>query len=104
VLPQLMPAGALVTVPVPVPALLTERVKVWASWELNVAVQVVLAFIVTAPLLQPVPLQPENVELAAGMAVNVTVVPLVYVAEQMLPQLIPADRWSLFRFLPCFCY
>ena len=39
---------------------------------MNVAVQVMLAFIVTAPLVQPVPVHPENVEPAEGTAVNVT--------------------------------
>ena len=42
----------------------------------------------TTPLVQPV--QPPKVEPLAGVAVNVTVVPLLYKAEQVLPQLIPA--------------
>ena len=85
-LPQLMPAGLLVTVPLPVPALARVRVKVL---RLNVAVQVVLVFIVTEPL-QPVPDQPAKVEPKAGVAVKVTAVPLLSVAEQVLPQLMPA--------------
>jgi hypothetical protein len=40
VLPQLMPEGALVTVPMPVPAFEMERLKLWGAWGLNVAVQV----------------------------------------------------------------
>lgn len=56
----------------------------------NVAVQVALAFKVMLPLVQPAPLQPVNVEPLAGVAVNVTVVPLAYDAKQVLPQLIPA--------------
>jgi hypothetical protein len=39
--------------------------------------------------LQPPPLQPENVEPAAGVAVKVTAVPLVNPAEQVLPQEMP---------------
>jgi hypothetical protein len=39
--------------------------------------------------LQPPPLQPENVEPAAGVAVKVTAVPLVKPAEQVLPQEMP---------------
>jgi hypothetical protein len=57
---------------------------------LNVAVQVFAAFTVTTPVPQPVPLQPPNVEPAAGVAVNVTTVPLLNDAGQALPQLIPA--------------
>ena len=48
-----------------------------------------LAFIVTAPVVQPVPLQPAKVEPAAGVAVKLTIVPLLYDAEQLLPQLMP---------------
>jgi hypothetical protein len=44
----------------------------------------------TTPVLQPVPLQPAKVEPEAGVAVSVTVVPLLNAAEQVLPQLIPA--------------
>jgi hypothetical protein len=74
VLPQLMPAGLLVTVPVPVPALATVKLK---DWRLKVAVQVVLAESVTEPLVQPVPDQPAKVEPEAGVAVSVIAVPLL---------------------------
>jgi hypothetical protein len=37
----------------------------------------------------PVPLQPANVEPLAGVAVKVTIVPLLYDAEHALPQFIP---------------
>lgn len=45
---------------------------------------------VTAPLAQPEPLQPAKVEPVAAAAVRVTKVPLLYIAEQVLPQLMPA--------------
>src|SRR5207249_2801682 len=89
VTPQLIPAGALVTVPLPVPAGVTVRVKVWS---VKVAVTVVPAesVIVHAPVPeQPPPVQPVKVEPATGVAVNVTAVPLVKLAEQVTPQLIP---------------
>jgi len=57
---------------------------------LKVAVQVMLAFMVTVPVVQPEPDQPANVEPAAGVAVKVTEVPLLKVAEQVLPQFMPA--------------
>src|SRR5436190_736268 len=90
VAPQLIPAGALVTVPLPVPALLTVSVNVWS---VNVAVTVVAAESVTvqAPVPeQPPPVQPVKVEPAAAVAVSVTAVPLVKLAEQVAPQLMPA--------------
>src|SRR6266550_3954752 len=71
VAPQVIPAGELVTVPLPVPALLTVSAKV--------AVTVVAAKTVTvqAPVPeQPPPLQPLKVEPAAAVAVSVTAVPL----------------------------
>ena len=73
----MIPAGALVTVPLPAPALLTVSAKLGTP---NVAVTVVAADIVTVhePVpVQPPPLQPLNVEPVAGVAVSVTAVPLV---------------------------
>src|SRR5947199_7725114 len=58
----------------------------------NVAVTVVAALRVTvqAPVPeQPPPLQPPKVEPAAGAAVSVTAVPLVKLAAQVAPQVIP---------------
>src|SRR5207247_5523256 len=71
VAPQLMPAGALVTVPLPVPAGVTVRVKLC---RVKVAVTVVAAETVTAQVPVPEqlpPLQPVKVEPAAGAAVGV---------------------------------
>src|SRR2546425_9172132 len=90
VAPQVIPAGALVTVPLPVPAGVTVRANVC---RVKVAVTVVAAESVTtqAPVPEhPPPLQPLKIELAAGAAVSVTVVPLVKLAEQVAPQVIPA--------------
>ena len=71
----MIPAGVLVTVPLPAPALLTVSAKLGTP---NVAVTVVAADMVTVhePVpVQPPPLQPLNVEPAAGVAVSVTAVP-----------------------------
>src|SRR5436309_2706383 len=90
VAPQVIPAGELVTVPLPVPALLTVSATVGRA---KVAVTVVAALRVTvqAPVPEhPPPLQPVKVEPAAGVAVNVTAVPLVKLAEHVAPQVIPA--------------
>jgi hypothetical protein len=61
----------------------------------NVAVTVFAAFIVTAhdPMpAHPPPDQPAKELLESGEAVMVTTVPLVYVAEQVDPQLIPDGK------------
>src|SRR2546426_7702852 len=61
----------------------------------NVAVTVVAAVRVTVqvPLPeQPPPVQPLKVEPAAGAAVSVTAVPLVKLAEQVAPQVMPAGE------------
>ena len=72
----MIPAGVLVTVPLPAPALLTVRAKVGTS---KVAVTVVAADMVTVHEPVPVqlpPLQPVKVEPVAGVAVSVTAIPL----------------------------
>jgi len=92
VAPQLIPAGLEVTVPLPVPVLLTVSGKLWLCAS-NVAVTVVAALMVTthAPVPEhPAPLQPVKVDPPPGAAVRVTTVPLLYEAEQVAPQLIPA--------------
>ena len=88
VAPQEIPAGELVTVPLP--ALVTVSAK---DDCMKVAVTEVAAFIVTEQVPvpeQPPPLQPVKVDPAAGMAVNVTAVPLGKAAEQVAPQERPA--------------
>src|SRR2546425_3051478 len=89
VAPQVMPAGLLVTVPAPVPALETVSVKVC---RVKVAVTVVAAESVTvqAPVPEQPPLQPVKIEPAAGAAVSVTAVPLAKLAAQGAPQVMPA--------------
>ena len=75
VAPQLMPAGDDVTVPAPVPVLVTASVYVLSA---KVAVTEVAAVTVTAQVPvpeQPPPDQPLNVEPAIGVAVSVTPVP-----------------------------
>ena len=60
---------------------------------LNVAVTDLAASIVTVHVPvpeQPAPLQPTKVEPTAGLAVRVTLTPLVKEATQVLPQLMPA--------------
>src|SRR5207249_7013192 len=82
---QEMPVGALVTLPVPAPAVLT----VSANEDcMKVAVTVVAAFSVTAQVPvpeHPPPLHPVNVEPAAGAAVSVTTVPFANDAEHAAP-------------------
>jgi hypothetical protein len=86
-----MPAGLLATVPLPVPVFVTVREYVVGGRRLKVAVQVFAADMVTEPSLQSAsPLQPAKVDPVLGVAVNVTGVPLLKEAEQVLPQLRPA--------------
>ena len=90
VTPQAIPEGALVTVPAPVPALTT--VKVRSGMRVKVAVTVVSAVMGRTQLPlpeQPPPDQPVNVEPPAGDAVNVTTVALENVSVQVTPQAIP---------------
>ena len=92
VVPQLIPAGALLTVPLPVSP--TVSVKEDGGFCENVADTFCTAFMVTVQL--PVPLhappQPANPQPAAGVAVKLTKVPRVKPALQVAPQLIPAGE------------
>lgn len=93
--PQLMPAGVLVMVPVPLPAIVMP--STWVVGTAKLAVTAVAAAIVTTQVPVPVqpPLQPAKTEPAAGVAVSVTVLPAEYEAEQALPQLIPAGLLAM---------
>ena len=88
VLGQEIPLGELVTVPVPVPAVVTVIGKVEM---LNVAVTDSAEVIVTTQLPVPLqaPLQPANTEPLAGTSVSVTTVPLAKSVMQVCVQLIP---------------
>jgi hypothetical protein len=85
---QLIPPGALATVPDPVPALETESV---CGTSAKVAVAVLSPSIVSVQLPVPehAPLHPLKLELAPAAGVSVTLVPLSKEAEQVPPQLIP---------------
>src|SRR5262245_66519682 len=85
-----MPDGALETPPVPLPDFVTVSMK---AGKLNVAVTDVAALIVTVHIpvpAQPPPFQPVKSEPAAGVAVNVTVVPFVNPKAHVAPHVIPA--------------
>ena len=87
---QTIPAGALITVPLPVPISLTVSAKLFVV--LNVAVTGVVAVTVTTQVPvpeHPLPLQPANVEPSAATAVSVALVPLAKFAEHVVGQLIP---------------
>jgi len=85
---QLMPAGELVTVPVPVPASVIVSATVAV---LNVAVTAFAAFIVTTHPALPVqaPFHRTNVEPSEAVGVSVTCVPLAKFAAHVSGQLIP---------------
>lgn len=88
---QLIPCGVLVTLPLPLPPRVTD--KVGAAWiMLKVAVTFASAFtaIVQVGLLPPqAPPHPAKVEPVAAAAVSVTCVPGLKLAWQVGPQLIP---------------
>ena len=91
--PQLIPAGLEVTVPPPVPAVVTVSNRVGTTMVVKLAVTDFATSIVTsqvgdAPLHAPD--QPEKTEFTAGVAVRVTTVPRLYGSEQSAPQVIPA--------------
>src|SRR6266702_3468005 len=74
VLPQVIPAGLEVTVPLPVPAFTIVRVKGW-TLKMAVTVRAWVTLTVHVPVpLHPSPLQPANVEPLSAVAVSVTLV------------------------------
>lgn len=93
-LPQSMPAGLLLTVPLPVPAFCTMSCAVVGTGAalVKVAVTVVEAATVRAQVAVPEqpPDQPEKVDPVAGAAVRVRAVPPLKSALQAAPQLMPA--------------
>jgi hypothetical protein len=93
VVPQEIPEGVLVTVPVPAPLLATVRVK-GPGFAVKFALTDFAASMVTLHTAVPVqaPLQPAKVEPESGAAVRLTTVPLVKLAEHVVPQAIPAGE------------
>jgi hypothetical protein len=92
VAPQLMPAGELVTVPAPVPDLVTVSCTGTAE---KLAVTAFAALIVTVQVLAvPVhdPDQPLKVDPAVATAVKMTLLFLLKLAAQVAPQLMPAGE------------
>src|SRR5206468_3525502 len=84
-----MPAGTLVTVPLPAPLGIT--VSVWIGMKVTVTAVAPLSVTVHGPVPeQPPPLQPVKAKPAAGVAVSITTVPLVNEAEHVAPHEIPA--------------
>src|SRR5438309_5009428 len=78
VAPQSLPAGLLVSVPLPLPVFVTVRAYTYNC--VKVALTACAAVIVTTHVpvpLHPAPLQPLNTEPADGLAVRVTIVPLI---------------------------
>ena len=90
VAPQLMPAGTLVTVPVPAPARMTVSVcDTRSNWAFTVVAAVTVTTHVPVPE-QPPPLQPMKFEPALAAAVSVTIVPETNGAVHVAPQVMPA--------------
>jgi hypothetical protein len=87
---QLIPLGALVTVPVPGPDIVIVRTEEGTA--LKLAVTDVAEVKVTTQVLVPVqfpPFHPVNANPFPAVAVSVTCVLLAKLAEQVVPQLIP---------------
>ena len=87
---QLMPAGALVTVPEPVPAIVTDNAKFATGLKVAVTDCAAFIFIVQLPVPVQAPLHPAKVEPAAALTVRVTLVPPAKVALHVPGQLMPA--------------
>jgi hypothetical protein len=91
----LIAPGELVTVPEPVPVLLTERVNVGAGEKVAVTgtAEVPIVKLQVPVPEQPAPVQPANTDAEDdGVAVRVIRVLVLKLAEQVAPQLIPAGE------------
>ena len=89
--PQSIPAGALVTVPRPVPVLVTTIGKLSSS-KTAVTVAAAVSETVQLPLPVQAPVQALNLEPAAGCGLSVTLVFQSKAALQVVPQSIPLER------------
>src|SRR5436309_2609295 len=89
VAPQLIPTGLLVTVPPPLPVLVTVRVYNCVKLAFTACAALIVTTQVPVPL-HPAPLQPVNTEPLTGAAVKVTDVPLANEALHVTPQSMPA--------------
>lgn len=89
---MLIPAGLLLTVPVPVPASVTVSAKLELPPKLATTfVDCVIVNVQVPVPEQPSPVHPVNVDPAVGLAVNVICVPLAKLAEHVVEHmLIPA--------------
>src|SRR5258708_31016478 len=94
VAPQSMPVGLLVTVPWPVPLLVTVSVCVTTNSKL--AVQVKSSWLTTtlaaAVVPEQAPLQPANLEPAPADAMSITVPPATNAPLQVAPPAVPPGR------------
>lgn len=88
-LPQLIPAGLLVTVPPPLPARLTVSTGATATAKFAVNVWLLSKVMTQAPVPVQIPLHPMKTEPAAGVAVSVILDPEGKSALQVFPQLMP---------------
>ena len=88
--PQEMPLGLLVTVPVPLPVPDLLTVNWFVGMVLNVADTLAVPVTVQGPLPEQAPPQLTNDEPAAAAAFKATEVPTSNWFEQVIPQLIPA--------------
>lgn len=84
-----MPTGLLVTVPLPVPDLLTLNTKVWALKSAMTEVAAVMSTVHVPVPEHPAPLQPVKVDPVSAVAVNETLVLDGNEYEQDDPQSIP---------------
>src|SRR5881296_1217205 len=87
-MPQLIPAGALVSVPVPDPVSETLSVTSRANDALTLRTPFIVMVHVPTPAHSGMP-QPANREPGSGRAVSATVTPLLRLATQIGPQLMP---------------